>query len=436
MTVQTKNKKVELVEYQKMKSADNAALSECCPASLEKYLNRNKLTSVLKVTPSGIKADSYVGVIKFKNTQFEILPKLISKMNSDDKIDDEERVKILNNLIFMLSYTKNLSINTGENAKLAKTSNPFLEVLIREFANSLFDALKRLTPKNYIRMEDNLKFLKGKLKFTENIKYNCTNQARFYCEYDEYSEDCVLNQLFYYVSVCLYSVSKDNKNKQILKKIIDYFCDLKLVKFNKAKCDKIKLTRQQQMYKKPFGLAKMFIEHSSVDLSRNKFENITLTWDMNVLFEEFIYQVIKRKIKNDQIDYVKAQKRKDLLKNKKRLTKADIIVYKKDKSKVIIDTKYKRLRSFEDVSSHDLYQVGMYCFLHDDNSESPRAVLLYPKYPGYDFEHDDYYNSLVKEYSVSIKIVDMMQENLKADLNSANSKIVERLENIICPKLT
>ena len=69
----------------------------------------------------------------------------------------------------ILSYTKNLDIKSTNSAKLSKTENPFLEVLIREYAQSLFECLKRLTPKNYIREEDNLNYLKGKLKFTYKI---------------------------------------------------------------------------------------------------------------------------------------------------------------------------------------------------------------------------------------------------------------------------
>ena len=271
-----KKNKVELLEYQKVETRNNDCLQNCCLDLLEKYLEKNDLSSVLKVTVTGIKATSYVGVIKFKNTQIEILPKLIAPMVGDGVASDDERENILKNLLFMLSYTKNLDIKTSDCAKLAKDNNPFLEVLIREYANSLFECLKRLTPKNYIREEDNLNYLRGKLLFTQNLKYNIANNTKFYCEFDEFSENCVLNQLLYYVAACLYTISKNSKNKQLLKMITDYFCDIKLIKFDNYKCEKIKLTRQQKLFEKPFKLAKMFVEHSSVDLSKNKFENITL----------------------------------------------------------------------------------------------------------------------------------------------------------------
>ena len=419
----TKNK-VELLEYQKIETKNDDCLQNCCLDLLEKYLEKNKLSSALKVTATGIKATSYVGVIKFRNIQIEILPKLISE-NSESEV-------ILNNLLYMLSYTKKLDIKTSDSAKLSKTDNPFLEVLIREFANSLFNCLKRLTPKNYIRKEDNLNFLKGKILFTENIKYNCVNKAKFYCEFDEFSEDCILNHLFYYVAMCLYTISKNSKNKQLLKMITDYFCDIKLIKFDSYKCEKIKLTRQQKLFEKPFKLAKMFVEHSSVDLSKNKFENITLLWDINKLFEEFIYQVIRHKIPEAEAS---AQTGRKLLDEKNRLTKADIII-KRGKSKIIIDTKYKKLESFDSVSSGDLYQVGMYCHLHDENNNT-EAVLLYPKYPKTEYLGEKeplHYNSHEKKqnykYKVSIKTINLMIDNIKKDLKDGK-KIETDLREIL-----
>ena len=161
-----------LKEYEKLEKS-----GICCDlAGLEKYLERNNLSSALKITPTGIKANYHVGVIKYKNFQLQILPKLIAEKENDE---DKQNEQILKNLIFMLSYTKKLDIKTTESVNLSKSQNPFLEVLIKEFANSLFDALKRLTPKNYIREEDNLSYLRGKIRFSDNIRYNCVNQAKF-----------------------------------------------------------------------------------------------------------------------------------------------------------------------------------------------------------------------------------------------------------------
>ena len=391
---------------------------------LQAYLKCQKLESALKVSRHGIKTKSWVGVIKYKNLHLEILPKLISEdANNDKKISEEERSIILKNLIFLLSYTKNLDIKTNDNAKLSTEKNPFIEILIREFATSLFEALKRLTPKRYIREEENLNYLKGKIKFSENIRYNCTNQAKFYCEYDEFSENNLLNQLFLFVSTCLYNISNNSYNKKTLKFIINYYSNISFVRFDKFKVRKIKLTRNQKLFKKPFKLAKMFVEQTSVDLSKNKFENITLVWDMNKLFEEFIFELIKRKI--PECSPI-AQKTKRLLRSTqetKRDTKVDILI---QHPQIIIDTKYKKFTDFDDITSADIYQVTTYCLLHNYK----RAILLYPQYDKKAPDICDYQlNCAENNYRIDFCTVNLKNNDLK-DKEVQNS-IIGKIKSII-----
>lgn len=396
----------------------NIKIKDCDLGKLHHYLECQHLDSALKVTPSGIETTSWVGVIKYKNTHFQILPKLIC--NNGDKEN------ILKNLIYMLSYTKKLDIKTSNEARLSTAKNPFIEILIREYAKSLFECLKRLTPKKYVREEDNLNYLKGKIKFTENVRHNSSNQAKFYCEYDEFSENNILNQLFLFVSTCLYNISNDSYNKKTLKFIINYYSDIKLVRFDRFKAEKIKLSRNQKLFKKPFNLAKMFVEKTSVDLSKNKFENITLIWDMNKLFEEFIFEIMKKNESEFGWTFT-AQKGKRLLAgddNKKRNTYVDIYA-ENDKDKIILDTKYKIFTGTDDFSNADVFQVSTYCLLHN----ADKAVLIYPRWnkevpnvPSFKLNTDE------KDIKINFKTVDLCYTNLKQHLEEIRDDIKEILK--------
>ena len=401
-------------------------ITDCNLTKLQNYLECQNLHAALTVTPDGIKTKSWVGVIKYKNLHLEILPKLISENANDDNelIDITEQNNILKNLIYMLSYTKKLDIKTSDYAKLAKQKNPFIEILIKEYATSLFNCLKRLTPQQYIREENNLNYIKGKIKISQNICYNSCNLTKFYCEYNEYSENNILNRLFLFTSVCLYNISNNSYNKKILKFIINYYSDIDLIKFDKFNVKKIKLARNQELFKKPFNFAKMFIEQTNVDLSKNKFENITLVWDMNKLFEEFIYCFIKKNIPDCN---AKFQINKKLLKTytgKRRNTKVDIFI---NKPKIIIDTKYKKFTCFDDISSNDIYQVMSYCTLHNVN----KAILLYPQWGENKPELPEYYlNNDKKNIKINFKTINLKYENLQAQTERIKSEI----EQILFPK--
>lgn len=404
-----------------VKEYDEIEISNCDLDKLQDYLKCNKLNSVLKVTRHGIETTSWVGVIKYKKHQFQILPKLIC--------DNGNTENILKNLIFMLSYTKKLDIRTSDTAKLSNSKNPFIEILIREYAKSLFECLKRITPKKYVREEDNLNYLKGKIKFTENIRYNCVNQSKFYCEYDEFSENNILNQLFLFVSTCLYNISNDSYNKKTLKFIINYYSDIKLVRFDRFKAEKIKLSRNQELFKKPFNLAKMFIEKTSVNLSKNKFENITLIWDMNKLFEEFVFEIMKKF--KDKLGYkLVAQKGRRLLKNdtsKKRNTFVDIMVEKGDGEeleRIVLDTKYKKFVSSDNFSNADVFQVSTYCLLHNAN----KAVLIYPRWNKEVPKVSSFkLNTDEKDIKIDFKTIDLCYTNLKQHLE----KILDDIKEIL-----
>lgn len=409
---------IKIKEYEEIEKTE--LLKDCDLDKLQAYLKCKNLEQALKVTRFGIKAKSWVGIIKYKKYQFQILPKLICNLHDNQYI--------LNNLIYMLSYTKNLDIKMSETTKLCATKNPFIEVLIREYAKSLFNCLKRTTPKKYEREEDNLNYLKGKIKFTENIRYNVINPTKFYCEYDEFSENNKLNQLFLFVSTCLYNISNDCFNKKTLKFIMNYFNDINFVQFDKFNIKKFKLSKNQELFKKSFNLAKMFLENSSIDLSKNKFENITLVWDMNKLFEEFIYEILKKNEKNLNCR-VYAQKGRKLLvgdTNKKRNTYVDILIEINNK-KVVLDTKYKKLETINDFSNTDVFQVSTYCLLHKAN----HAILLYPQWTDKKPDKEFFLNTdnfkKLGRYKIYFKTINLKHTYLEDNI----CKIIDEIDKIL-----
>ena len=89
-------------------------IAQCCneesiPDFLDgffSYLKKVKLDDALKRGYNSISTQNYVGVIRYKRFQIDILPKLLKRDESRDCNT------VLSNLMFMLSYTKRLDINT------------------------------------------------------------------------------------------------------------------------------------------------------------------------------------------------------------------------------------------------------------------------------------------------------------------------------------
>jgi len=416
-----------LYEYNDIKNTLSAEDSK----ALELFLESQKLNNVLKISPTKIKAQNFVGVIKYKKHQFEILPKFLAK-------DGEGRTGILKNLFYMLSYTKRLEVKDTDTAKLATSNNPFLEVLIGIFAESLYGNLLRFVPKNYILQEENLPYLKGKLKFRENIRYNSVNKARFYCEYDEFSEDNFLNRMFVYVTTMLSKISSSEHNRKRLKQILNILSEVSFEAITSQQVKNFKLNRNQLYYEKAFKLAKMFIENSSVDMSSNKFKTIAIVWDMNELFEEFIFRFMrKNKDKIGCLD-VEDKKIKRLFhaptnlfdesaefKYKVGKTELDILVSLSDEKKIIFDAKYKLHDGEKNYFSNaDMYQMITYESIH--NTEE--AVLIYPQTTEDDFLWKHRLNT---DKDSENRIIYSTCIDLRKDLKTNNDKLIGQLIRII-----
>lgn len=360
---------------------------------LKEFLDSKKLSKALDFKLSGIKTGSYVGVIKYSDFQLNIIPKIIGDTNS----------VCLENLAFMLSYTRQLTIHTTGAAQLTNCQNPFLEVLIAHYADVLLKALSRQVPHRYEPREENLATIKGKILFAQNIRHNFGNLARTYCQFDEFTPDNLLNQTLKFVSHALQKLTSVSQTRQKLLKINAVYEDVTLRPVAYAETQKIILNRNQTMFKKPLELAQMFLQNSTISLHNHTFSNLAILFDMNKLFEEFVYMALKRTYPQWNI---KAQNSKQIITsinnipNTDYTIRPDIIV----NGNTIIDTKYKII----DLPNHkpseaDIYQMLTYSKFYGIKN----IILCYPKY------HQNYNRATAledKNCSITLLTLDLHQK--------------------------
>lgn len=333
---------------------------------LKEFLDSKKLSKALDFKLSGIKTGSYVGVIKYADFQLNIIPKIIGDTNS----------VCLENLAFMLSYTRQLTIHTTGAAQLTNCQNPFLEVLIAHYADVFLKALSRQVPHRYEPREENLATIKGKILFAQNIRHNFGNLARTYCKFDEFTPDNLLNQTLKFVSHALQKLTSVSQTRQKLLKINAVYDEVTLRPITYAETQKIILNRNQTIFKEPLELAQMFLQNSTISLHNHTFTNLAILFDMNKLFEEFVYMALKRTYPKWNI---KAQNAKLIIAsinnipNTDYTIRPDIIV----NGNTIIDTKYKIIDlPNKRPSESDIYQMLAYAKFYGIKN----IILCYPTY--------------------------------------------------------
>ena len=145
-----------------------------------------------------------------------------------------------------------------------------------------------------------------------------------------------------------------------------------------------KLNRMNNRFLECFTLAKLILLNSSMDKSLGKENGFSILFEMNYLYEEYIGVLLKEVFNDTNISINTQEKSRYLLWNtlKERneiALKPDIVIYKDNKPKVIIDTKWKSssINNIEIYSQSDIYQMYAYITTY---AECEECILLYPKF--------------------------------------------------------
>ena len=341
--------------------------------ALEKFVLENEETAqYLKITTKKgfgkvLQAQNYVGVIQTKDgTTIEILPKIKNATTEKSKDILIKMLKTLKNSPF-----KNLSV-----ANLKSSKIPLFEIFISMFLEELTVLVRNGIKSDYISKEENLKFLKGKLKISEQIKYNTIHKERFFVQYEEFISNRVENRLIKTTLQFLYNKSKLNKNQQRIREFLFVFDEIEISHNIKTDFSKIKLNRQMKDYEQVLLWCKTFLFENSFSPYKGNDIAFALLFDMNLLFESFVYSYLK---KSSNFQDIKSQDRTHHLAYENGIgrfrLKPDIVI---NGGKIIADTKWKILsedKAYNGVLQDDMYQLYAYGTKYN-NCE--KIYLIYP----------------------------------------------------------
>lgn len=351
---------IQVFEYGKLKWSENSFFQEYHFNAMVKFneKNHNKYFTVIH---KGVQFNSYVGVIKIGKLTLEILPKADNRNNTSKKLWQSV-------LLDMLSTCKKINVNSVSETTLEKRYKSILEIYFDIFLDEIETLIKKGLLKKYRRIKSNQLALKGKLLFAENIQRNLIHKERFYCEHQSYDKDHLLHQIIYRALLVL----KDLINSSLedkLNRILYYFQDFKEIKVAKKHFEKLTLGRKELPYNKAVDISKMLILNYSPNLNSGNDNMLTLLFDMNMLWEEYIYRVLQ---KHRPLGFkVSFQNSAKFWENKK--IRPDIVITNSDNEILVIDTKWKIVNN-NSPSDNDLKQM----FTYNLYWKAKRSLLLYP----------------------------------------------------------
>ncbi len=315
----------------------------------------------------------YVGVIQIGDVIIEILP----KADKSDVNDESSKNKWHDILVDMLRECGFIKLENLTNANLKLRSASLIDLYFETFLNEVQSLIHYGLVKKYRLEESNLYKLKGRLIFSRNISENLIHKERFYSAHQVYDRNNVFNRIVNKALNILISITNNQgliKSARNLKLSFEEVSDINVTE-NTFK--NLRFNRITEAYKPAIQLARLIILNFSPDLKGGRENIIAILFDMNRVFEKFIYRRLKKE-ENNFGEYklnVKGQTSRDFWQG--RSVRPDIILeYIVDDKphRMIIDTKWKVLAS-DGPHDSDLKQM----FVYNIHFKSSLGILLYPE---------------------------------------------------------
>ena len=288
-----------------------------------------------------------------------------------------------------------------------QSSVTIFEVFIRIFLDALEQLIRRGLRAGYVPYEDNEKFFKGKLDFSEQIKRNLAHAERFYVHYDAFTFDRAENKLIKSTLELLRGISKDRRNVADLNKFLLMFSEIAPSENYEADLARCADDRSAIEYEDILVLCRMFLRRRGSSIYAGRDRAFALLFPMEQLFETYVAHEMESALVSGW--RLKAQSTQLSLFSDAFTLRPDILLEKNGEC-ILADTKWKLLNAREQnngISQADMYQM----YAYHTRFSAERVVLLYPYSEAADGAAGKEYVSEVygQKVTVCIALFDLMQ---------------------------
>lgn len=336
--------------------------------SLKSFVSYEENYKYLDVIQGGkaLQVKQYVGVIETKaGTTIEILPKIAVSDNKE---------KIRQTFLKMLRRLKHSPFKHFNSAHLKTDNMHLLEIFISMFNEELSQLIKKGIASDYITIEENSTYVKGKLKVKEQLQRNLTHQEHFFIAYDSYESNRIENRLI--KSTLLYLMKKTNSiaNKKRIREFLFVFEEVVPAKNPRDDFSKIIKSRQLRHYESILQWCELFLNNKSFVSFKGDDIAFALLFDMNRIFEDYVAYKMKQQYPDLLIKTQHSSEHLLTIPKKQFSLRPDLML----NNNAIGDTKWKLIDSNKrnhGLSQSDLYQM----FAYGKKYEREELYLIYPK---------------------------------------------------------
>lgn len=295
---------------------------------------------------------------------------------------------LIKNIYYMLTYAFQSLRQSNYDLVAAEEFENIHDMFAAILGKGVASQLKQGLYREYILQEEELSVLRGKLNIQGTIRNKIQHKQKLSCEYDELSENNLLNQILKTtMKILVRQKTVRQEHKVVLKKNLVFFDNVDEIEPSQIKWDKIRYQKNNQSYRMLMNVCYLVITGLILSTEKGEVKLSTFLDDraMHSLYEKFILEyyryhhpeykanpdTIPWDIDDGMIEFLPAMVTDITLKYGERI--------------LIIDAKYyaHTMQSQYDVQSihsGNLYQVFTYVKnLDKDNTGNVAGMLLYAK---------------------------------------------------------
>lgn len=295
---------------------------------------------------------------------------------------------LIKNIYYMLTYAFQSLRQSNYDLVAAEEFENIHDMFATILGKGVASQLKQGLYREYILQEEELFVLRGKLNIQGTIRNKIQHKQKLSCEYDELSENSLLNQILKTtMQVLVRQKTVKQEHKVVLKKNLVFFDNVDVIEPSQIKWDKIRYQKNNQSYRMLMNVCYLVISGLILSTDKGEVKLATFLDDraMHSLYEKFILEyyryhhpeykanpdTIPWDIDDGMIEFLPAM--------------VTDITLKYGGRTLIIDAKYyaHTMQSQHDVQSihsGNLYQVFTYVKnLDKNNTGNVAGMLLYAK---------------------------------------------------------
>jgi 5-methylcytosine-specific restriction enzyme subunit McrC len=339
--------------------------------------------------------------------------------------------QLIKNIYYMLSYAFS-PMRQQEYEKVAgEEFDNIWDLLASILCQGINRQIRRGLVRDYVTHENSLTALRGKVLIESSISLKLRRSRNIACEFDEYEENTLLNQILKSFGELLFREKRVSiENRERLKQNLSFFHKVENIEINAIPWNRLTFGRREKEYELLINICKLISQNLVLSEEKGELKLPTFLLDksFHYLFEKFVLNYFK--VKHPEINACSKKISWDMEESEQgRLLQmlSDIYTQRSDHI-LIIDTKFYRKVLSEYFGkkiyhSNNLYQI--FTYVANEAAKRPHQVdgmLLYAKTEE-DITPDDVF--IINGHHFWIRTLDLNQ-----NFEQGENSIREQLDRI------